>query len=404
MKNLPIFFLLVNLSFLHANEITTVQHGDWFDRATWSTNKVPAANEQIKISHQITAEEDVVLEGTTIEIEASGQLDIAGYLTLRGMSELTIQREGLVKCGNFKNYTTAGTIRILGTLECGEAGQTGGIIYLGGIGKTTLEGQLFGTELKLRGAHELHTNKGTIDILHNATFYGNTRYNFEQSQLNVAADLILKNTLTSSINESSINIGGNVIGNSAAVLNLSDSSVEIDGVLEISSTFQVFITDRSKLAATAISLAANSLIQGQGEGGLLECQTISILNYAQVRCASMGCQYDQSNDQEIPKVLDLGDGIGGTFELPDVEGLQKSNRLQMSVFPNPTADVILIQGLEHGAKAQIQVSGLSGQSKTWTTEGKDHLEIALKESFAPGIYQVSVRGDKDLAVFKVILQ
>ena len=144
------FFLILGFSNLSA-AVSSVADGAWSDPKTWSSGAVPGSGEDVVILHEVSKKGDLDATGGSLMVREGGALKVAGAITLKGFTDLTIGRDGLLECFAFRTYTTGGAVTVDGKLACTQEESGSGNLKIGGSVEMAVNGQISGKVLDVRG-------------------------------------------------------------------------------------------------------------------------------------------------------------------------------------------------------------------------------------------------------------
>jgi len=395
---------------------TSVANGNWYMPTTWDCMCIPTAAYTVNVNHDVVLDNDFALSGGTINIGANGILReniIGRYLVMNTGSitnngKMKISRVGFYG-GSFVNndsclfysvFFSGAEAQNFGTITETDSlfiqsdfnNNTGGVVEAWRVTvNDTLEnnGQLTVSELMNLSVFD---NNGVADLIN---FYS-SNYSRNGSQLN----------FTDFTNEGSFDNFGYIHGNSnfhniGHFFNDNSSSFILDNDFSnVDSTNHLAYFNNNGSVFIGGNFFNGDTVAGNG-GNFCIAQAST---NAGVMLGTFNF-YDESNGG--PPTLNTGT-ISPTvtyYAYPCVPGFGNiDNPSQLSVYPNPTADMVNFEFSVIPSEAIITITDLLGNIVFSQSVSGQQKVIFTKGETPAGMYLYRVISDGQMVVGKILLQ
>ena len=402
---LSLFVLLFHFQILQAG-ISSIRSGSWGDPSTWEAGIVPKSNDDIVVRHHVTKQDDLQTTGGSLSIEDGGMLQVQGMIYLKGLTNLSVAREGAVMCASFRTYTIDGLAVIAGKLECRGRDLGAGKLNIGGTFSMEVSGRMKGHSLDLKGNTELMLQGGHLHLDSSLLVRGYASLGMDKAEMTVKGSVKLETDWDIFFTGSKIRIHQNLLCTQRQTLHLAGTGLHVDGKMTGWNEVTVWVSERGEIVSEWLELSDEASIQGKGSGGIVKNQHRLIAGVAWISNVGANQIFNRDNFAQMPISFDLGAPQISPAGLPSEQLQPAKNKeaLKVGVYPNPTNGIINIRGLEPLNSPQFILTNLTGQQERLEPSGGILATIDLNDQYPPGIYNLTIKDGPNRRNIQLILQ
>ena len=306
MRSLTIFTLLF-FFFTAVNAAThsTIKSGDWDDARIWSNGVVPSISswpgEAVVINHKVEVDGDLKFsQGASMTVNDNASLEIDGQLKMSGSGTFLINASGVIECESVKHTGWDGSFTVKGDLIVEEG------IEITGVAEFYTEGNVYAESLAVKGSGYFESNGGTINIEEDLEIKGGT--NFKVTKTDFVIEGSFKRTGGPNIifTGGTMSVGEDFIGSGGGSICFDGTMVKVEEQTTLSGSVIIYIGGRGTFDTKEVKMNGAAAILGKDMGGWFNCVEMELSGSAKIKCVDGQCEYDSSNGNEMPSVLDLG--------------------------------------------------------------------------------------------------